>query len=74
MLLVAAGCGSGGDDGDDGDDVPAVDGPPGGPDASGITFGDDPAALHHHDGARSTRVPRVRFVESLRNHRVQLRP
>ena len=39
MLLVAAGCGSGGDDGDDGDDVPAVDGPPGGPDASGMLCG-----------------------------------
>ena len=45
-----------------------------GPDPGLVAFSNDPSALQHDDGARSARVPRVRFVERSRNHRVQLRP
>ncbi len=43
------------------------------PDAGPIALGNDPSALHHDDGARSSRVPRVRFLECSCNHCVQLR-
>ena len=44
-----------------------------GADASRITFGEDRSALHDDDGARSSRVPRVRFLECSRNHRLERR-